>query len=454
MSIISVLGEPWGITEEKLREITSIYSTHLRGEKIDIKALEAAMGRPLANQPKGYEVVDGVGILSLEGVIAKRMNLFTRISGGVSTQLFEREFNQAMDDPEVKSILLHVDSPGGTVDGTLEAARTVRAARGKKPVYTLADGMMASAAYWIGSAGDKVFITGDTTHVGSIGVITQHFDETKALEKQGLKVTTITAGKYKAIGMDGPPLTEEGRESIQDRLDHIYSAFVRDVAEHRGKSPDQVHEKMADGRLFTGMSAIKVGLADGVATMPEVIELLKEAAKSTKGAVAPKSTTKGQADMEHVLVSGATCKTQEEVDAAVKAAVEKAETAAKASGNEEGAKAERERIKAIESRAVLGHKELVEAAKFDGKTTAEQLDAQIVQAEIKLKSDAKSKLEKGGDPAKVDASVDEGKKAPEQPKQDAKVLAAKISDYVAEQAKAGRTVSYAQAAEHLSKQAQ
>ena len=184
MKLLDVLTAPWAIEPTKLLEIQAIYATHLRGDKIDIDAVEKKLGRPLANEPKGYQVQDGVAVLPLEGVMAKRMNMFSQISGGTSTALAERDLQAAMADPSVHSIVLCIDSPGGTVDGTQTLADAVLAST--KPICTLASGSMASAAYWVGSASDAVYITDSTTQVGSIGVVATHTDISKAQENQGV----------------------------------------------------------------------------------------------------------------------------------------------------------------------------------------------------------------------------------------------------------------------------
>ena len=271
MKILDVLNSPWAIIPEKLIEIQNIYFTHLRGEKIDIKAIEAQIGKPLDNPKKNYEVIEGVAIIPIEGVLAKRMNLFTEISGGTSMQLIERDFKAAMEDPQVKSILLVIDSPGGTVDGTEELGSLIFRNRGRKAITAYADSLMGSAAYWIGSAADEIVMSGDTTQVGSIGVVATHLDVSKAEESAGYKTTEIVAGKYKRIASSYAPLSEEGRATIQDIVDHLYSVFVRGVAMNRGVSEEKVLNDMADGRIFLGQKAIKAGLVDRMETLDETI---------------------------------------------------------------------------------------------------------------------------------------------------------------------------------------
>ena len=191
MRLIDVLTSPWAIVPEKLIEIQAIYRTRLRGEKIDLSAIEARIGKPLSNDPKPYEVVNGVAVIEMEGIVAKRMSLFTKISGGISTYHVQEQFSAAMADPKVRGILLNIDSPGGGIDGTADLAGMIHSARGEKPVVAFTDGVMASAAYWIGSAADAVYISGDTSQVGSIGVVAAHMDISKAEEMIGVKTTEI-----------------------------------------------------------------------------------------------------------------------------------------------------------------------------------------------------------------------------------------------------------------------
>lgn len=274
MKLLDILTSPWAIIPAKLNEIQEIYFTHLRGEKIDIRGIEARIGRKLENEEQGYENIQGIGVIPVNGVIAKRMNLFSEISGGVSTQLVARDFKEAMNDRKVKAVLLDIDSPGGMVDGTQDLANLIYQSRGKKPIAAFTDGMMASAAYWIGSAADEIFISGDTTQVGSIGVVASHVDVSKAEEKAGMKTTEIVAGKYKRIASRYAPLSEEGKATLQEMVDYLYRVFIEDVAKHRGVTEEDAL-KMADGKVFIGKQAKEIGLVDGIMNFDDLIQKLK-----------------------------------------------------------------------------------------------------------------------------------------------------------------------------------
>jgi len=271
MKIIDVLTSPWAIVPEKLYEIQEIYSTHLRGDKIDLAAIEARIGEPLENETKAYEVVNDMAVIPLHGVTAKRANMFMRISGGVSTELAGRDIAEALNDPDIKGIVLDIDSPGGTVDGTLELADIIFQGRDKKPIVAYSDGIMASAAYWIGSAAHEIYISGDTTQTGSIGVVATHVDYSQYEKKLGIKTTEVYAGKYKRLVSQYKPLSKDGKDELQDRVDYLYSVFVDTIARHRGVSSDTVLKNMADGKVFTGKQGITAGLVDGVSTMDRLI---------------------------------------------------------------------------------------------------------------------------------------------------------------------------------------
>lgn len=387
MRLIDVITAPWAIQPEKLIEIRGIYETHLRGEKIDLKPIEAALGRSLDNHSQGYEVTDGVAVIPVDGVIAKRMNLFTQISGGVSTDLLARDFRAALDDPEVEAIVLNIDSPGGTVDGTADIASLVFESRGIKPIVAFTDGMMASAAYWIGSAADKVYIGNDVTSVGSIGVVATHQDVSKAQEMAGVKTTEVYAGRYKRVASQYEPLTDEGRATIQERVDYIYSVFVNAVAAHRGVSEREALG-MADGRIFTGTQAVEAGLVDGVSTLGAIIANIRSGGVSgNKNSNAKEKIMANEEKIETtetpVITIESIALNHKDIYADIKAL---GYDEGRKAGIEAGAKAEQERIQSVKEQMMPGHEALIEGLMFDGKTTGEQAAVAVLQAERNLRA--------------------------------------------------------------------
>lgn len=391
MRLIDIVTGPWAIQPEKLAEIVGIYETHLKGEKIDVAAIEARLGQPLANsQAREYQMVDGVAIIAIDGPIAPKANLFTQVSGGASAQIVEQQVRDAAVDPAVRSILLEIDSPGGSVQGVPEVGAAVREAAMRKPVVAWTAGTMASGAYWIASQADRVFIGNATSPVvGSIGVVATHVDVSRAEQARGIKTTEITAGKYKRIASSYEPLSAEGRATIQDQVDAIYEGFVEAVAEGRDVSVRTVLSKMADGRVFIGKQAIDAGLADGVLSRDALLEQLasgeyamrRASPNGTAGVAVPASQPTVQED--NMAESKAIT-----VDV-IKAEHPAVAQALIAEGREEGAKAERERIRGVEAVALPGYEAIVDEAKFDGKSTGDQVAGRIVAAQ---KADQKSTL--------------------------------------------------------------
>jgi len=269
MSILHLLSAPWAATEAHLNLIYSIYEARLRGVPVDLAELRAN-SVALPGPSRGYEVREGVAVLPIRGTIAKRMNLIAEVSGGTSSELLVQDINQAAEDEGVNGIILSIDSPGGSAAGTEQAANAVLAAKKKKPVYALTDGMMASAAYWIGSAAEKVYLGSRLDVVGSIGVYRRVQDITEAEKRAGIVTHEIIAGKFKNAGSPHASLTQEARQVLQDEVDAIYSVFVSDVANYRGFSQEQALT-LADGRVFTGDQAIRAGLVDGYSTLEELI---------------------------------------------------------------------------------------------------------------------------------------------------------------------------------------
>lgn len=387
MQVQDLLSAPWAIAPAKLLEMQAVYATHARGEQIDIAAIEARLNRPLANEQQEYTIREGgVAVLPIQGVIAPKANLFTRVSGGVSAQILTTQLESAMADQRVRSVLLAYDSPGGSVFGNPEFAQAVREMSSVKPVVAVSDGVMASAAYWSGSAANAVYITGPTVQVGSIGVVATH-----AVDPRATGITEITAGRYKRIATDTKALTQEGRDYLQAQVDHLYSVFVQAVASHRGVSAEQVLQHMADGRVFTGQQAIDAGLVDGMSSIDALVDQMaadpqafarrRVARISALGAKPPAAAP---ASIRSTTPAQGSSMDRTELEAAHPQLVQ----AILAEGRTLGATAERERIQGIEAALIPGHEALIAGVKFDGKTSPGEAALAITAAERGLRQAA------------------------------------------------------------------
>jgi signal peptide peptidase SppA len=289
------------------------------------------------------------------------------ISGGTSADMLTSDIHAAMADPSVEALMLLIDSPGGTVAGTQKAANAIAALRGVKPIGAYAEDIMASAAYWIGSAADpgSIWIASDTTQVGSIGVVATHTDMSQREAALGMKTTEIVAGKYKRIASEHGPLTESGQASIQAQVDHIYAAFVADVARNRGVSVDRVLSDMADGRVFLGRNAIDAGLVDGMTSLADAAQQLKSRAAAARKPIPMKGQTRR-----------ASMSTPQEIAAAFAAESPEAAEVLRA----QGSASERDRAAAVRKHAMPGYEALIEQLAADGVTTGPEAAERVLGA--------------------------------------------------------------------------
>jgi len=205
-----------------------------------------------------YDVIDGVGIVPIRGVLLHGDCYWWDT---MSYDAIGRCLAQAIADPEVRGIALHVNSPGGEVAGCFDLADKIYEMRGAKPICAILDECAYSAAYALACAADTIVVprTGGT---GSIGVITMHVDMTKALEQWGIKVTTIKYGALKDASYPTTPLSDENRDRMQVDIDMLGEMFCSMVARNRGLSVDAVREMQAG--TFLGDAGVKAGLANEV----------------------------------------------------------------------------------------------------------------------------------------------------------------------------------------------
>jgi signal peptide peptidase SppA len=228
-------------------------------------ALAIASPRSKSERPKS-----GVIVIPLTGVITPQGSFFDFLFGGSGGLAgFREQLSAAAGNDDVSAIVLDVDSPGGMADMVPETAALVREVRGMKPVVAVADTNMMSAAYWIASQAEVV--TTPSGYAGSIGVYRTHVDTSGLNDQMGVKVTYISAGKYKTEGNPDEPLGRTGQRAWQQAVDDVYGDFVADVARGRGVSEEAVRSGFGEGRSLRGERAVRAGIADRVATYEEVV---------------------------------------------------------------------------------------------------------------------------------------------------------------------------------------
>lgn len=258
---------PWAMTEDYLRLMVQIASR----DNLDVEAVERQMGRKLDNTHMVSER-GGVAIIPVVGPIFRYANLFSAVSGATSIQTLATDFSSALNNPDVKAILLNIDSPGGEANGVAEFAEMVYTARGTKPIWAYVGGVGASAAYWIASTADQI-IAHETALLGSIGVVVA------VPNGQGDAEMEFVSSQSPRKRPD--PTTEEGRVDIQYIIDSLAQTFVETVARNRNVSVDTVLVDFGQGALLVGRDTVAAKLADRMGTFEQTLAEL-----SAKGAQA------------------------------------------------------------------------------------------------------------------------------------------------------------------------
>lgn len=227
---------------------------------------------------QGYDyMIDTYGSMAsvnIKGSLIAQSSWLSRMFGMTGYDEIQNAVTAAAQEPGIDNILLDIDSPGGSVNGVSETGSIIRAIdENVMPVSAFTGGQMSSAAYWLGSSAREIHAT-EMASIGSIGVIAVHQEYSKAMEKEGVKPTVFTAGKYKGIGNPYEPLSASDKTYIQEKVDGAYGFFVNAVAENRGLTADYVKENAANGKDFFATEAIGVGLIDRINSFQDVEKLL------------------------------------------------------------------------------------------------------------------------------------------------------------------------------------
>ncbi len=267
----SFANEPWAIDHAHFERMLSAY-----------RSTEAAPGRDARGAGNIFslegerwpepQVVGGVAILPLYGVLAPAHPWWR---SGTSTERFAIQFLSALDNPDVEQIVIRTNSPGGLMFGAAELADLIFRSRGKKPITAFAvNGLMASAAYLIGSAADRVVATA-SSYAGNIGVILPHVEFSKMDAEAGITFNVLCRPDAKKYGNDKEPLSDEAHRALMATLiDPVYDQFVERVARNRGVGADDVKQGYGQGMALIAGQAQAAGLIDEVADWNQFLQSL------------------------------------------------------------------------------------------------------------------------------------------------------------------------------------
>lgn len=280
-------------------------------------------------EDRGFQLAGNrgdVAIVSIAGPMMKHRSKF----GGTSTIETRRALREATASRDVRAILLHVDSPGGHVAGTLELAEDVAAARRRKPVHAFVEDLGASAAYWAASQAARITVN-PTGQVGSIGTVAVLFDESERFEAAGVKTHVVSTGAIKGAGAPGAPITAEQLEHVRELVEDLNGHFLAAVGKGRKLGAKKLRA-VSDGRTFIGRKALEAGLVDAVGSVDDAIREL-EAAADARGGSGRRTTAlagalpafdpideehdpEAAAELQEVLEAQAAQEAQEEAEAA------------------------------------------------------------------------------------------------------------------------------------------
>lgn len=261
----TLLSQPWAIRAASMAAMM---------ESMTYKAQDGdqIIERDDEEDDGGYVVQDGIATIAISGVIGKKLpKWIAEFFGMTDVDEVSAMVKLANADPEVRGILLDIDSPGGTVAGVPEVADEIRASG--KPVFAFSDGLMASAAYWLAAGASGIFAS-PSALVGSIGVFVPIADMRRMYEMAGIEMEIIKAGDLKAAGYPGTSLTQDQRDDIRRSVEHIYGKFTGFVLAREGEQP--IPPNAMRGQDFYADQVEALGLVDGIATRAEVLADLRE----------------------------------------------------------------------------------------------------------------------------------------------------------------------------------
>jgi len=208
------------------------------------------------------EVIHGqgnIGVVEIEGLILKPDRIC-------------KEIDKFGKNKRVKAIILKINSPGGGAAASWEVYRKVLEVKEKgKVIISYIGSVGASGAYYISVACNKI-IANPSGITGSIGVIADIPVFYKLLNRLGISMETVKSGKYKNIASPYDEFTEDEKQLLQGVIDDLYTQFFQAVYEGRKINKNYLN-KIADGRIFTGLQAFKAGLVDTIGTFDDAIEL-------------------------------------------------------------------------------------------------------------------------------------------------------------------------------------
>ncbi len=232
--------------------------------------------RPLVETVVHGESGPKILMVEIEGLISLREPQ-TRFIGPVRDNMVSRvreQLDKAREDPEIRALLLRIDSPGGTATASDVVYREILRFKRESDVPVIAHflGMAASGGYYVAMAADSL-VANPTSITGSIGVIFVGVSVAGLMEKLGIENQTLTAGVHKDAGSPLRRMTPEERDHIQTVLDDLQDRFREVVATGRPELDGGRIAALADGSIYSAAQARAHGLIDEIGDLEEAVAL-------------------------------------------------------------------------------------------------------------------------------------------------------------------------------------
>lgn len=441
--VLTFIGKtPWAIKPDALEKIISIATRSYSDPQL-VAAIKSEQSLLITESDDNSDIA----VIDVFGPIFTRADFFSDVSGAASLDSLERRLDEALYDDSIKAIILRIDSPGGEVTGTHEFANYLDEACEIKPIVAYVQGMACSAAYWIASATSHIYVD-KTATLGSIGVVAAWTDDSKARTAAGLTDYEVVSSQSPKKRLD--PKFDDGRAELQKQIDGLADIFIDDVAAFRDVSREKVLLDFGQGSTFLANEAIKIGMADEISSLRDVIAELTTAdtsnnntnnlnninnngvsqmgvkSKRDKQNFSLKATGKTKADddekdpdetgaenldddrnesseddeddegyegfddedVDDEEESSSEDDDDKETDATKKAisAFARKNPRLYRAILKRGARTERRRIASIEELNIVGHKNLIHQAKYSKRLTAEQTSYAVLKAEQQQRS--------------------------------------------------------------------
>lgn len=229
---------------------------------------------------KGENYKDKIGIIYLEGEIHYKDN-GSGFKDKITPESFEEKFNRALDDKDIKGIILRINSPGGSALASDIIYNQIK--NSPKPIYISIGKVAASGGYYISSGGSKIFADKESL-TGSIGVVSLIPNVEELVKKLDINLESLQKGKYASIYSLTSKFTEEDREKLYKSNELVYKEFLNRVSTSRNIKMEDL-EQIAQGKVWLGEEAVKIGLIDKIGGLEDTIKEMGKDLKLSKYSV-------------------------------------------------------------------------------------------------------------------------------------------------------------------------